>query len=140
MTSETLLLSAGEGLKSLSVEFEDADGSTSLPVSAAVILETRGPKTQALTKAWALPGRSVKLRFRVLSDLSPRASVRIALRSSSGRVVRLVSLGMRPTNRVTAAVIAAPSVSGNYRYEVRAADLAGNRQIVMGANSLLVRR
>jgi hypothetical protein len=115
-------------------------GSVSLPVSVAIVLETHGPKTQALNAARALQGRNVKLRFRILSALSPQASVRIAVRSMGGRVVRVVSLGLQPTGRVCAAVIAAPTISGSYRYEVRATDLAGNRQIVMGANSLLVRR
>jgi lysophospholipase L1-like esterase len=139
-TSERLLLPAGDGLQSLSVEFRDTAGSVSLPLSAAIVLETHGPKTQALTAARALPGRRVKLRFRVLSALCPQASVRIAVRSSSGRVVRLVSLGLRPTGRVCTAGIVAPFRRGNYRYEVRATDLAGNRQTLTGTNALVVRQ
>jgi hypothetical protein len=139
VTYERLLLPAHDGLQSFSVQFEDAAGSVSLPVSAAVVLETHGPRTQALTAARALPGKSVKVRFRILSALSPQASVRIAVRSMSGRVVRVVSLGLQPTGRVCTAAITAPAWRGSYRYEVRATDLAGNGQTVKGTNWLLVR-
>ena len=133
-------LPAGDGRRRLAVRLLDASGAVSLPVTAAITLDTHGPATRALAPVSASHGATVKLRYRVTDPLSPTARVTIVVRNAAGGIVRTLLLGARTTGVDHAAMMAAPSRAGRYRYIVQATDLAGNAQSVAGSNALTVRR
>jgi beta propeller repeat protein len=135
---DQLQLPSGDGTKTISLQFEDADGNVwPQTVTITVHLDTQGPTTAARA-AVALCGRSAVVHFRVSDKTSPRASVTIKVHTRSGRLVRTIHLGRRTTNRALGATLGRLH-RGVYRYTVYATDLAGNHQVKAGSNRLVVR-
>ncbi len=135
---DQLQLPSGDGTKTISLQFEDADGNVwPQTVTITVHLDTHGPTTTARA-AVAACGRRALVHFRVKDATSPRASVTIKVRTRSGRLVRTVSLGRRATNRALRASLGHLH-RGVYHFTVYATDLAGNHQVKAGSNRLVVR-
>ena len=135
---DQLQLPCGDGAKTISLQFEDADGNQTPVVSVTVHLDTHGPVTAAPLASHARVGERVLIRFRVRDALSPKATVTLRVRTHAGKLLRTVRLGQRPTNRLLGIRIARLH-RGSYRFSVYATDLAGNHQARIGSNRLVVR-
>jgi len=101
-----------------------------------VDVDTQGPQTTALTKLRVRQGRATKFKF-LVSDLTPKAHVTIAL-FKNGQRVRRLAVGNRPTGTNAAFVWTCNLHRGTYRWVVNAVDQAGNRQTKAGSNTLIV--
>jgi hypothetical protein len=78
------------------------------------------------------------LRYRV-NDLTPRAKVRIVVRTRAGAARKTLRPGWRGTNVRRSAWFRCRLARGTYRYFVYAIDQAGNRQKRLGSARLVVR-
>ncbi len=136
---DQLQLPCGDGAKSISLQFEDADGNVTPVVAITVYLDTHGPTTVAPVVAHARAGKTALIRFKVKDALSPKASVTVRLRNRAGKLIRVIRLGERRTNRLLGAKFACNLRRGTYRFTVLARDLAGNAQVKAGTNRLIVR-
>ena len=136
---DQLQLPCGDGAKSISLQFKDADGNQSPVVAITVYLDTHGPCTVAPLAAHARTGKAALIRFRVRDALSPKANVTVRVRNRHGKLIKVVKLGERRTNRLLSARFTCNLRRGTYRFTVLARDLAGNRQSRVGANRLIVR-
>ena len=132
-------LPAGDGPKTVSVQFRDGDGNETPVISFGVCLDSRGPVTKAPTVAHAWHGGTGLVRFRVNDAQSPKAAVTIAIRNRAGACVKLIRMTARRTNTAQVRRFKCQLKRGTYRYTVLATDLAGNRQVKAGSNRLLVR-
>ena len=135
---DQLQLPCGDGAKTISLQFRDADGGETPVIAVTVYLDTHGPVTGAPLASHAHAGRSVLLHFRVSDRLSPKATVTLRVHNRAGKLVRTVRLGQRATNRLLGTRIA-KLARGSYHFSVLATDLAGNHQVKVGGNRLIVR-
>ena len=134
---DQLQLPGGDGTKTISLQFKDADGNVwPQTVTITVHLDTHGPTTAARAALVGCGKRAI-VRFRVKDATSPRASVSIKIRTRAGRLVRTVRLGRRWTNHGLFASLGRFH-RGAYRFTVYATDLAGNHQARAGSNTLVV--
>ena len=79
------------------------------------------------------------LRYRV-DDLTPKARVRLGVRTLAGHRVATLKLGFRRTNALRAARWRCTLPRGVYVITVYATDQAGNRQATAGSLPLTARR
>jgi hypothetical protein len=87
-------------------------------------------------------GRTVRLSFRVRDARYScgAARIRIVVRDARGRRVAVITGGMAPTNTWTDLPYRRVRLPrGTYRWYVYATDLAGNKQVRVGSNRLIVR-
>ena len=136
---DQLQLPGGDGAKTISLQFEDADGNQTPVISITVYLDTHGPTTVAPVVSHARTGKVALIRFKVKDALSPKANVTVRLRNRHGKLVRVIRLGERRTNRLLSARFTCNLRRGTYRFAVLAKDLAGNKQVKAGMNRLIVR-
>jgi len=83
-------------------------------------------------------GARATLRYRV-EDLTPKASVRLVVRTLSGRLRATLRPGWLATGTTLSATWRATVPRGTYRVWVYATDQAGNGQTVAGRARLTVR-
>ena len=83
-------------------------------------------------------GARVTLRYRV-NDLTPKASVRLVVRTLAGQRRATLRLGWRGTNAARSLSWRCTLARGSYRVAVFATDQAGNRQATAGSARLTVR-
>ena len=110
------------------------------PRSFVVDIDTRAPLTYAPRSARARRGASARLFFRVTDAgfSSHRATVRIRIRDSHGRLRTTITLSNQPTGlRQLRFPCTLPR--GVYHFSVYATDIAGNTQARVGVNTLAVR-
>ena len=117
----------------------DVNGQTEATRSTDVAIDTRGPDARAPRRASVRRGATAALAYRVNDALSPKADVTIRVRTLGGRIVKTVRLSRRPTNVSLSYRFACRLAPGTYRFAVTARDLAGNRQVHVGSNRLVVR-
>ena len=102
------------------------------------------PRTAAPKQATAKRGAKATLRYRV-TDPKPnsgRAVVVIKVKNARGKLVKTLKLGRRPVkSALQSAAFTVPKKwpRGTYRFYVSATDLAGNKQVKIKSNKLLVR-
>ncbi len=108
-------------------------------------IDTTGPITMALARVTVRKGRRATFKYRVNQALpsgaacSPTATVTIVVRSSKTETARRLKLGTRATNKPLSYKWTCSLRRGSYRFFVYASDLAGNRQVSVGSNRLVVR-
>jgi M6 family metalloprotease-like protein len=130
---------ANDGVHTVDFGSIDNAGNVEAARRLKVRIDTTGPRARAPLAASARRGATAKLAYSVGDALSPRADVTIKVRRLSGRVVRTlrapgVTTGVRHTRS-----FACTLARGTYRFQVLAVDLAGNRQVTVGWNTLRVR-
>jgi kexin len=107
-----------------------------------VDIDTRAPLAYAPRPATATArrGASVRLFFRVADPGfgSHRATVRIRIRDSHGRLRKAITLSNQP-NGLRQLRFPSTLRKGVYRFSVYATDTAGNEQAHIGVNTLTVR-
>jgi hypothetical protein len=115
----------------------DKDGNVESFQTCTVRVDRRGPVTRARA-ARVRSGARVTLRYRV-DDLTPKADVRLVVRSPNGRTRATLRLGRRGTGTLRSVVWRCRLPRGAYRIVALATDEAGNRQSSAGAARLTVR-
>jgi hypothetical protein len=128
---------AGQGVHTVRYRAVDKQGNEEAVGSCTVRIDPRGPVTSARA-AGVRRGRRVPLRYRV-ADLTPRASVRLVVRTLSGRRRATLRPGWRATGTLQTASWRATLPRGTYRVWVYATDQAGNRQARAGSARLIIR-
>jgi hypothetical protein len=125
---------AGLGIHPVSYRSTDLEGNLEDARTCSVKIDAERPVTKA-RPASVRRGARVRLRYRV-GDLTPRASVRIVVRTLSGQPRKTLRLGLRGTNSFRSAAWRCKLPRGAYRFFVYATDQAGNRQARAGSARL----
>jgi hypothetical protein len=127
---------AGQGVHTILFRSTDKAGNVEPTQTCTVRIDAGGPVTTARA-ARVRRGARVRLRYRV-DDLTPRASVRIVVKTRAGRPRATLRLGLRTTNALQTASWRCRLPRGAYRIVVYAVDQAGNRQVRAGTARLSV--
>jgi hypothetical protein len=127
----------GQGVHAVRYRSTDKDGNVEQVRAVTVRIDGGKPVTSA-RPARVHRGARAKLFYRV-NDLTPRAKVRLVIRTAAGRPRATLRLGWRGTNALRAATWRCTLARGVYRVAVYATDEAGNRQAVAGSARLTVR-
>jgi hypothetical protein len=137
--SRPWVLAAGDGIKTVSARYRDADGAEST-VNARIMLDTTPPETHA-RKAVVRRGRVATLPFSVVDARpgSATARVTVLIKDAAGVSVLTVRCGTRKVDVRQLARFTCHLPKGAYRYFVYATDAAGNPQSHVGSAGLKVR-
>jgi len=131
-------LEVGEqGIHLVSYRATDKNRNKETTRTCTVRVDREGPVTTARA-ARVRRGARVTLRYRV-DDLTPQASVRLVVRTLSGRARATLRPGRRDTGSLLGTTWRANLPRGTYRLWVYATDQAGNREAVAGRARLTVR-
>jgi len=128
---------AGQGVHTVRYRSIDLAGNVEEARTCTVRIDAGRPTTRARA-ALVRRGARVNLRFRV-ADLTPRANVRLVIRTTAGAPRKTLRPGWRGTNALRSASWRCTLARGTYRFVVYATDQAGNRQRVAGSARLIVR-
>jgi len=127
----------GQGVHIVRYRATDKDGNAEVTRTLAVRIDAEGPETSARATT-VLRGARATLRYRV-DDLTPKARVRLVVRTLGGHRAATIKLGARRTNVPRAATWRCALPRGVYVVTVYATDQAGNRQATAGSARLTVR-
>lgn len=128
---------SGQGVHRVRYRAVDKRGNEEAVRTCTVRIDAEGPVTRARAARVRKGGR-VHLRYRV-DDLTPKASVRLVVRTPSGRRCAVLRPGWRRTGVPQLAPWRASLRRGVYRLWVYAVDEAGNRQAAMRSARLVIR-
>ena len=128
---------SGQGVHRVQYRATDKVGNVEVTRSLTVRIDAEAPVTFARA-ASVLRGARALLRYRV-DDLTPKARVRLGVRTFAGHRVATLKLGFRRTNALRAARWRCTLPRGVYVITVYATDQAGNRQATAGSARLTVR-
>lgn len=128
---------AGQGVHTVLYRSTDLEGNVEEARGCTVKIDAGRPVTSARA-ALVRRGARVTLRYRV-ADLTPRANVRIVVKTLRGALRKTLRLGWRGTNALRGATWRCTLPRGHYRFFVYATDQAGNRQKQLGSARLTVR-
>jgi M6 family metalloprotease-like protein len=129
---------AGDGVYTVTYRSVDLAGNAESEKQVLVRIDTLGPSCSAPRAAAVVRGRTAALRCAVYDALSPRADVKIVVRDAAGDCVKIVRASGVPTGSTLTLRFRCRLPRGRYRFQVRAVDLAGNRQVKTAWQSLRV--
>ncbi len=115
----------------------DNDGNVEVTRTCTVKIDA-GPPVTSVRAASVRRGARVTLRYRV-DDLTPKASVRLVVRTLAGQRRATLRPGWRGTGAERSLSWRCTLARGSYRVAVFATDQAGNRQAAAGSARLTVR-
>ena len=114
----------------------DAAGNLETAHTAALTIDTRGPRTTALTETKVRAGKVARFRFRV-NDLTPRVRVTIVI-TRKGHTKKRIVVGSRATGTVLTFRWRCSLPRGQYGWTVTAVDQAANKQSRVLSNRIIV--
>jgi photosystem II stability/assembly factor-like uncharacterized protein len=134
---------ANDGVHTVLYRSSDNAGNREATESFQVPIDTLGPKCAAPWKAIINTGQRGIIRFKAIDSTSGIGRATITIRDRRGRAVRTFveqpgNWGSDPAPTYFWLRFKCALSPGAYRIEVRATDLAGNRQVSVGRNSLRV--
>jgi beta propeller repeat protein len=132
-------LPGGDGRKGYMISLRDAAGHTPGGSGSEIILDTHGPSCWAPYAATARSGGYATLRYKITDKLSPEARVVVTITRSDGSVVSKLPTRRVATGKLVERRVSADLLRGVYTFNVSATDLAGNPQVRIGTNRLVVR-
>ena len=119
----------------------DQAGNVEDSQSCKVRIDTRRPTTRAHYAASVRRGKTATLKYKVV-DVRPNggnAKVVIRIRTTRGKLVKTLLLGVRPVNKLLPYRFHCTLAKRTYRFSVYATDPAGNVQVSpVGSNRLVV--
>ena len=146
-THLTWVLSAGDGTKTMSVQYQNASG-VSRVATATIARDTQGPVTSG-AKVKVVKGKKAVFKFTITepapggptTSADPAKPVKIVIRNARRKVVKtLTATTPCATNKSVSLTWKKCTLKrGSYSYKVYATDLAGNAQRKAGGNKLVVR-
>lgn len=128
----TVIKVKGQGQHKIVFRSTDHAGNIEEPLTRQVRIDNRPPTTFAVNSVSVDKGKWVTVRYKV-ADLTPTAKVAVRV---SGSTTKTFNRGSQPTNKVLSFRFKLPP--GQYTYTVLATDLAGNRAVARGSNSIIV--
>jgi beta propeller repeat protein len=132
-------LTAGDGLKTISVTYVALKGAPSPTIFASITLDTHGPAVRVPAAVTVTRGKKVAIGYRVTDNLAPRAAVTIRVLNAKREVVKVFVAGKAATGVLHEAKFVCNLAVGTYTVRVAATDLAGNKQTKLGTNTLTVK-
>jgi hypothetical protein len=134
---------ATDGITTISYRSTDAAGNVAAIQTCRVRLDTRKPTPRALWVASARRGYTATLKYRV-NDVLPNggtATVTIKVKTLHGTLKKTLRCGVKAVNTTLAVHFTVPRTwkAGTYRFYVYATDTAGNPQVKVASNKLIVR-
>jgi len=131
------------GAHVLTYQAADVAGNAEIAKTLTVNIDTVKPAPKAPYAATAYRGRTAALRYKV-TDAAPNAgtaSGKILVKNSSGRIVKTLKFSGKALNTVFSARFTVPRTwrAGTYKFFVYATDPAGNTQVKVALNRLVVR-
>ena len=130
----TVIKVKGQGQHKIVFRSTDHAGNVEGLLTRQVRIDNRPPTTFAVNSVSVDKGKWVTVRYKV-ADLTPTAKVAVRV---SGSATKTFNRGSQPTNKTLALRFKLPP--GQYTYTVFASDLAGNRAVSRGSNSITVRK
>jgi len=132
-----------DGTTTISYRSADHAGNIEATQSCYVKLDTRKPTPTAPLLASARRGRTATLKYRV-NDVPPNggtATVMIRIRTLHGTLKKTLQCGVKAVNTPLTARFTVPRTwkAGTYRFSVYATDTAGNTQVKVASNKLVVK-
>ena len=109
--------------------------------TCTVRIDTARPTTKAPYRASVRRNHRVTLKYKVVDPLpnSGKAKARIIIRNKNGRIVARLAWRTVTVNELKGWRYFCKLKPGTYRFSVYATDLAGNKQVKVGSNRLIVR-
>ena len=135
-TPGTTVVVSGSGVHTIRYYSRDNAGNTETVKKCMVRIDSGSPVTAAYD-ASARRGHTATLRYEV-TDLTPKATVKILVTTLGGAPVQTFKLGKQPTNEQLKYKFLCTLNKGTYLYVVDAVDLASNRQATAGSARLVV--
>ena len=135
-------LTPGDGRKTVTVAFGDLFADVSPLMAASITLDTHGPTITVPAAVSVKRGAIASIGYRVTDyhNVSPRAAVTIHLLDKHGNIVKVFTAGKAATGKALHHFRFVCKLKvGTYRIRAWATDLAGNRQVRIGANTLTVK-
>ena len=140
-------LPAGDGAKSVDVQYRNSDGDSAV-VSASILLDTVGPRTQG-AKVVAHRSKRVTFRIRIkdakpgspTTSTDPAMPVTIKIRNLRGVLLRTITATAPFATNVQVKLTwkKCDLRAGHYTFKVCACDLAGNWSARTQFNTLIVK-
>ena len=123
-----------------SVEFRsvDAAGNMEKKHKVLVLIDTRAPKVTVRPTS-ATHGKTAKVTFRVVEQLSPKIRVKAEVLNAAGRVVHAAASQWLPRKGLNGWSFICRLPPGTYKTEISAFDLAGNVSDPPGRGTLVVK-
>lgn len=145
-TKGTEILISKSGTTVIACRATDMMGNVGSVVTRTVKIDRVKPEVATPKQAKAKRGGQALLRYRV-TDTKPNSGkakvvIRIKDRNGKGKLVKTLNLGQRPVKlALQTAKFKVPMrwQRGTYRFFVYATDLAGNKQVKIASNKLVVR-
>jgi hypothetical protein len=132
-----------DGITTISYRSTDAAGNVAAVQTCRVRLDTRKPTPKAPWLASARRGYTATLKYRV-NDVLPNggtATVTIKVKTLGGTLKKTLRCGVKAVNTTLAVHFTVPRTwkAGTYRFYVYATDTAGNPQVKVASNKLIVK-
>ena len=140
-TTGTQVTIRGDGVHTLSYRSTDNLGRVEADKSCTVRIDTKRPATVAPRSASVRRGGFVSLKYRVNDARpgSPTGTVKIKIKTLSGKTVKQVTLSKRKVNTDLSYRFRCTLGKRVYKFYVLATDQAGNTQSKIGSNRLTVK-
>jgi hypothetical protein len=134
---------ATDGTTTISYRSTDAAGNVATTQTCHVRLDTRKPTPKAPWISSARRGRTATLKYRV-NDIAPNggtATVTIKIKTLHGTLKKTLRCGVKAVNTTFSVRFTVPRTwkAGTYRFYVYATDTAGNVQVKVASNKLIVK-
>ena len=132
-------LTAGDGLKTVSVTYASLSGAPSPTIFASITLDTHGPAVRVPLAVTVTRGTTAAIRYRVTDNLAHSAAVTIRVLNAKSEVVKVFVVGKVTTSALHEAKFVCNLAVGTYTVHATATDPAGNKQTRIGTNTLTVK-
>lgn len=134
---------ANDGAHTITWQAADVAGNTESLQTITVNVDTQLPVPKAPYVASAIRGRTATLKYKVVDAVpnSGKAAVVIKVKNSAGKVVKTLTYATVAVNSSLSGKFVVPRTwkAGTYRFYVSATDGAGNTQLKIASNKLIVK-
>lgn len=134
---------ANDGDHTLTYQATDVAGNVETLKTLTVHVDTVKPAPKAPYAATAYRGRTAILRYKVVDALpnGGTASGKIVVKNKAGKVVKTILYKGKAVNTALTAKFAVPRTwrAGTYKFRVYATDTAGNAQVKVVLNKLVIK-
>ncbi len=132
------LLPKGDGHKWVGAVFTDLNGYSSPTIEREITLDTHGPQCYVPKAVTVKRAATASIGVRVKDNLSPTVAAVVRVLNARGDVVKTILAPALSRNALHHFTFVCNLAAGTYKVRVVATDLAGNKQSLVGSNTLTV--